>query len=137
MTAQVKDFIREARKSGRGYLEIATTLSLPVETVKSFCRRHNLLDRSLATQAPDSTCRHCGKKVDPGVVCHNRKFCSDKCRYSWWNAHREVRQSTAMSVRTCATCGVVFSTYKKEQKYCSRQCYFTRRFGKGIICNEQ
>ncbi|MFR5584198.1 MAG: hypothetical protein ACLTLQ_10630 [[Clostridium] scindens] len=38
-----------------------------------------------------------------------KKFCSDKCRNKWWNAHLDKVDRRAIREVTCAGCGKTFS----------------------------
>ena len=42
MNAEQKEWIAKLRDNGAGYTEIANALGLPVNTVKTFCRRNGL-----------------------------------------------------------------------------------------------
>lgn len=75
--------IQRLRQEGYGYVRIAQMLGLSENSVKSFCRRHPLPTDDSHKQTV-STCPQCGTKVDS-----RRRFCSDACRTTWWNAHRE------------------------------------------------
>ena len=44
MTAEVKNRIREMRGNGESYATMSATLGIPKGTIKSFCRRHGLMD---------------------------------------------------------------------------------------------
>ena len=46
MTDNVKKEIVQLRRSGVGYGRISRQLGIPLSTVKSYCRRNNLLGRA-------------------------------------------------------------------------------------------
>ena len=124
MTNGEKVQIVQMRKRGLGYTEIARSLGMSVNTVKSYCRRNGLKGASIAVS--ENVCRQCGSvlKLTPGRK--RRQFCSDACRLSWWHGHRELGRNARTVV--CASCGKAFVT-DRMQKYCSHACYIHARFG--------
>ena len=96
--------------------QIADETGLPLNTVKSYLRRH-----PVATQ---SVCLQCGKPVTQTPHRKEKKFCSDRCRLRWWNNHPERITHRAVQTKMCLCCGAEFVAYRNEkQKYCSRECY--------------
>ena len=127
MTEFEKHKINELRLNGYGYKKIAKELGLSVNTVKSYLARVKVEEP--AVEAKD-ICPNCGNKLIyiPG---HKKKrFCSDKCRMSWWNSHLDKVNRLANRIVVCAQCRQEFTAYgKRERKYCSRKCYVKARFG--------
>lgn len=126
MTSSQKALLRELRRSGESYGQIAEALNVSENTVKSFCRREGIL------AAPESAprCSHCGKRMAPTARGTRRRFCSDACRYAWNFAHRTLDETNAKSKR-CACCGKPFFSYpSSDRKYCSRACYLRDRYRK-------
>ena len=122
MTNQEKESILSLQQSGMGYKKIAATLGLPVNGVKSFCRRH--ADSATKT----GCCPQCGKPLKQLPHKKAKKFCSDKCRMAWWNSHPELVQRKAIYTLQCAHCGKTFEGYGNNQRiYCSRSCYAEAR----------
>ena len=115
---------------GYGYKRIAVLLGLPVNTVKSHCRRHPISaqrDKSMAV------CLNCKASIEQIPHRKRKKFCSDKCRSAWWNSNPSVNGGKESCI--CAMCGEVFESYKsKNRKYCSRKCYDKMR---GVLSCEQ
>ena len=114
MTNGEKARIVQMRKRGLGCAEIARSLGMSVNTVKSYCRRSGVKPLEKKTAQSGDVCRQCGSvlKHTPG---RKRKcFCSDACRLRWWNGHREQGRNARMIV--CASCGKVFVT-DRAQKY--------------------
>ena len=107
-------------RDGAGYKRIASQLGLPVNTVKSFCRK--------VAAGATHTCPNCGKPVPQKPHRKEKRFCSDRCRVEWWNHHREqIRHKSAIKV-ICKHCGKEFESYGKCQRvYCSRECYDAAR----------
>lgn len=122
MTKNEKESILALQQSGMGYKKIATTLGLPVNGVKTFCRRH-------ADPSPqEGVCPQCGKKLIQLPHKKAKKFCSDKCRMAWWNSHPELVKRKAIYTLTCAHCGKTFESYGNSHRiYCSRSCYAQAR----------
>ena len=60
---------------------IAAVLDLSVNTVKSHIRRHPERPNTLA-------CEYCGKPVLQNEGRKAKRFCSDKCRITYWNNKR-------------------------------------------------
>ena len=140
MTAIQKEHITEMRTRGDGYGKIATALDISEGTVKSFCRRNNIVPQSgnapkKATEAlPEghTYCKHCGKDIINQPKKKRRKFCTKECCVAWWTAHPDKLNRRANYDFACAFCGTSFIAYgNKGRKYCSHTCYVTNRFGKG------
>lgn len=80
MNRNVLDAISQRYLQGERPSAIAATLGISVNTVKSHLRRHPI-DPSLVY------CQNCGVVVPQTEGRKRKKFCSDKCRITWWN-HR-------------------------------------------------
>ena len=120
MTPSEKKRITEMRIDRKPYLTVAQEIGLPLNTVKTFCRRNRLLDKDVRTA---SLCRNCGTPITRGRT-RPRLFCSDACRMSWWHAHPEKIERRAVYTFTCQACGIGFEAYgNNHRKYCSRACY--------------
>lgn len=141
MTSAEKTSINEYRVQGFGYKKIAEALSLPLATIKSYCRRHPGADLSTTMNKssepmifpstnPSSdqqsaetervVCRQCGKPISRLPNHRQRQFCSNACRQQWWLGH-------SGSTRLCPVCGRSFMTARR-QTYCSHACYIKARF---------
>ena len=139
MTDQQKKQIMGMRLRGDSHAVIADALGLSRNTVKSFCLR-NLHPESLEERAAPTligTCAQCGTGF---VLCpghRQRRFCSDQCRITWWNAHRDLLNSKVLLENTCACCGKHFMGYARQQrKFCSHACYIAHRYKKEHECHE-
>ena len=129
MTQSEREKITYLRGEGFGYKAIASRLGLPLDTVKSFCRRNGLT--GIAQKKPAGICRYCGESLSMPRTGRKRKFCSDRCRNLWWKEHPQLVSRSAYYSYVCAHCGNEFVTYAhKEQKYCSHACYIAARFSK-------
>lgn len=122
MTAEEICRIGQLRLEGYGYKKIASLIRLPVNTVKTYCRRHPVSKEDVA--AENNLCKMCGKKLEQTPHKRKRIFCSDACRLAWWNSHREQINRKAVHSLTCAYCGQDFESYGNDhRKFCSRKCY--------------
>lgn len=133
MTNQQKEQIRTMRLQGVGYIKIGKALGISDNTVRSFCRRNGLGDKSKNAVA----CKQCGKLIKNIPKQKPKKFCSDACRNTWWNEHRDCVNRKANYEYICTCCGRNFTAYgNNHRKYCSHACYITDRFRKGHISDE-
>lgn len=132
MTGEQKQKVQDMRLQGAAYSQIADTLGLSVNTVKSYCRRNNLsaCDASNDTGNEDNkdSCKQCGKRLKQIPKSKPKTFCCDKCRFDWWNSHRDKLNRKSASHLICAHCGVAFDSYDKNRKYCGHACYIADRF---------
>lgn len=130
MTSEQKEIITQMRSEGQGFGRIAQVLGLSRDTIKSFCRRHDVV----AKIAPEKKgcCPQCGRPVECKEHTKPRRFCSSLCRQAWWNTHPECVGRKAVYQFICATCGSTFSAYgNSHRKYCSHDCYIKARFKVG------
>lgn len=113
--------IIELRKKGLSLKEIATMLNVPIGTVKSYCSRNQIIS---AKEMYGSVCLNCGKELINVPHHKNKKFCSDKCRLSWWGKNRDKLHIKNKIREICPICNKEFyrPTYKIK-KYCCRECY--------------
>ena len=108
------------RKQGKKASEIAKTLQISLNTVRSYMRRHPIEDNN-------HRCKNCDKPIYQPPGRKPKLFCSDKCRMAWWNSHRDAVNKKAYRTFTCEYCGKEFTSYATDtRKYCSRECYFKR-----------
>lgn len=126
MTNGEKVQIVQMRKRGLGCAEIARSLGLSVNTVKSYCQRSGVKPLEKKTAQSDDVCRQCGSVLKHTPGRKRKQFCSDACRLHWWHEHRELGRNARTVV--CASCGKAFVT-DRMQKYCSHACYIQARFG--------
>jgi endogenous inhibitor of DNA gyrase (YacG/DUF329 family) len=124
------------RQDGQSYFQIASSLDISENTVKSYCRRNNLgvaiSIRPLAIKEINLVCKQCRKPLNQGMRGNTKKFCSEECRRSWWKTHDSSLKRKAYYTLVCAECGRKFESYgNKSRKYCSHTCYIQARFEKG------
>lgn len=121
MKLYIQNQIRNLALKGYGYKRIASVLEISLNTVKSHLRRHPITSGC-------TVCLHCGKPVEQNPGRKEKKFCSDKCRMTWWNSHQDQVNKQAYYTLTCQYCGKEFASYgNKNRKYCCRECYAAAR----------
>ena len=129
MTTKQKNAINELRRKGLSYPQIAKELSIPFNTLKSWCYR-NKLNEDDCIKETTIKCKNCGQNVVDTSGTKPRLFCSNECKQRWWNEHRKVRQSQKMIAKKCPNCGTIFTSYVSENRiYCTMECY---QGGRGI-----
>ena len=127
MKGEQKQRLIALRRSGAGYGQIADALEIPINTVKSFCRRHGL-----SSAAKPSVCEQCGRTIEQNPGRKRKRFCSVLCRNKWWNTHLELVKRKAVYTFICPNCGKEFRVYgNSHRKFCSHACYIEYRFGGG------
>lgn len=76
--------IKELKEMGYGYKKIAKELSVTASAVRYAYTKINEEDSLV------SNCKHCGITMKSTKGKKRKVFCSDKCRWQWWNQkHRE------------------------------------------------
>lgn len=133
-----KGKIKELRLKGMGYKGIANLLGLTRDSVRGFCKRNGLEGDSCVVALNleekikrNILCLCCEKPIKQNNQGRTRRFCSNKCRYKWWNENQDKRnkKETAIYKYTCPYCEKEFDVYgNKKRKYCSHNCYIKDRF---------
>lgn len=115
---------------GMRYCEIAVQLGMSVNTLKSYCRRHDIHPKTKEELiAAANACPYCGQAIQAHSG-RKRRFCSDACRVAWWREHPDQLKPKTTVQRICACCGIPFNCYPtKERLFCSHPCYIQARFG--------
>jgi rRNA maturation endonuclease Nob1 len=138
MTGEQKQHIQDMRRQGLSYVKIADALGISANTVKSFCRRGRLNACNASNDTGNKDiCKHCGNKLKQTPKAKPKTFCSDKCRFDWWNTHRDKMARKGIYRLTCTHCGGDFGSYDKRRKYCGHACYISDRFGEGARRDER
>ena len=119
MTEFEKEKITQLRTQGYSYDDIAKKLNLKASSIRSYCSRNNILP---------SICPQCGAPVFQNPNRKRKRFCSTKCRITWWNKHPDLGTRHPHHTQVCPICGQSFDCFKtKPRVYCSRQCYSDAR----------
>ena len=82
MKLKIKNQINQMRVNGLTASVIAKELGMSVNTIRAHIRRHPEIDGACK-------CLFCGNWVIQPPGRKPKKFCSDKCRISYWNAQRQ------------------------------------------------
>jgi endogenous inhibitor of DNA gyrase (YacG/DUF329 family) len=144
MTLQQKEQIVDMRHNNVGYSKIAAALDISENTIKTYCRRNNLTGTAVPnaeSTGPVITaavnefsrvyCEQCGALIIQLPGRKRKRFCSDKCRLRWWNAHPEVIDRKSVRQIECEHCGAEFADYdSRNRKYCSHTCYIADKFSR-------
>lgn len=129
LTQHQKDSIIALRYQGQSYQLIANNLDLSINTVKSFCYRSNISSTRQNNTDIGKRCINCGVMLVQTPGAKQKTFCSDKCRYAWWNRHKS-KQPCQLS---CQFCGKGFISFgNRNRKFCGRECYLRSRYGGGL-----
>ena len=138
MTPAQKEKIYKLRLQGVGYKAIAKELSLSADAVKAYCKRQHLNGPSEVVQLNaeviqenNALCLNCKNPIRQKKYGRRKKFCSDACRYAWWNENQDQRSTNEAALYhfTCLHCGKQYSAYgNKRRKFCSHDCYIKDRF---------
>jgi hypothetical protein len=135
VTNAQKKLAGDLRAAGQSYKQIAATLGISINTIKSFCRRGNLArhDASKETESKRSkdTCKQCETCLPQHPGLKHRTFCSAECRVRWWSKNRSRSNGRASVLKRCAQCGSVFrSQASANRKFCGHACFVTARYRK-------
>ena len=135
MTQAEKEAILSLRQQQYSFSAIAETTGLPLGTIKSFLSRLSG-KKETPDPAPRITvshrrCRQCGAPLDQTGNGKARSFCNDRCRYLYWNDHRDLSKRASAQRQSCEVCGRLFYTY--HGRYCSRACYGLARSQKAGV----
>lgn len=132
MTTTQKQAVQEMRKQDMSYSAIASALGLSTNTIKSFCRRENIDTHRCSNDEKHDLCKNCSEPLKHLLGSKKKVFCSNKCRYTWWNRHRVYLGYKGTHRLTCFYCGNEFLSKNKKRKYCGRICYVHSQSGEGL-----
>ena len=118
MKLEEKTKIIELKNEGYGYKKIAKELNLPISSIQYFLK-NNPIDLELV-----GACKCCGKTIQSIKGKKRKQFCSDRCRWDWWNDHIKEVNKKAYYTLTCKYCGKEFTAYGNQKRvYCCHECY--------------
>jgi len=121
MTNSQKSQIIEFRKKGLGYKTIAAILEITKDSVSGFCRRTGMNGEVSERGKKNNICQSCGRVIPESIIDRKKRFCSNKCRMTWWNKHRKTKPAI------CECCGKTYNAYT-DTRFCSHECYVLYRF---------
>lgn len=111
MTINQKLKIDQMRENGQSLQAISEELSISLGTIKSYLSRKSSVLH----------CSYCRQTIHQQNHRKKKRFCSDRCRMSWWREHCESSDKTIEKI--CPICKKKFFSYpSKSQIYCSKQC---------------
>ena len=93
------EMIGKMRAENYTYFGIGKALGLSGNTVKSICRKYGFVpDENAQKKNINHTvayeeqprCKFCGEVMSNPWNRIGKEFCSDKCRYRWWNRERRI-----------------------------------------------
>lgn len=128
LTEDQKRAICTLREHGKTYDAIAESIGISPNTVRSFWRR-NCAIHSRPQEPQPGHCKNCGSSLGGRHSAGRKIFCSDKCRYDWWNEYRRNQPYNLI----CKQCGKTFISFGNQKKaFCGRDCYNLSRQQKGV-----
>lgn len=75
--------ILKMNEKGDGYKKIASELGISIGSVRN----------ALKEKEVENYCKYCGSKLSFIIGKKKKIFCSDKCRYSYWNEQKAVKKN--------------------------------------------
>jgi endogenous inhibitor of DNA gyrase (YacG/DUF329 family) len=109
------------RGKGATYATIAAEIGVSENTVKSHCLRQGIASTY-------EVCPECGNRIEQPEKRKAKRFCTEKCRVSWWTKNPEARNYKAVYNYECPQCKEPFTAYgNAKRKYCSRKCAVAAR----------
>ncbi len=79
--------INELRELGYGYKKIANELNVSISVVRYACSKQPGDDELTGY------CEHCGAEMKFVKGKKKKRFCSDRCRWEWWNEYRRKKET--------------------------------------------
>ena len=123
MTENQKRQIDACRENGLTISAIANVTGLSVSAVKSYCSRRNNSDKPF-----EAYCKYCGAVVTQPKSRREKHFCNQSCYFRWRYSQGDLKRT--VYEKKCAYRGKAFTAEsKKEQKHCSRDCFYKSRGG--------
>ncbi|MFQ9186978.1 MAG: RNA polymerase subunit sigma-70 [Agathobacter rectalis] len=111
MTDKEKSTIAEYRQAGYSYTQISKMMDLSINSIKTYCKRHDLGGKVAYTVTVINTgskYENCGKDIIQNSGRKTKRFCCDKCRNKWRNEHMDQVKRKANYVYTCMNCKKYF-----------------------------
>ncbi len=109
------------REKGFGYKRIAKELDMTVSAVRYAISKSE--DDFLS-----STCKECGVEIKSLKGKRRKVYCSNSCRWKWWNKQTRDINKKAYYNFICKNCGKEFKAYGTNRRlFCDRKCYNASR----------
>lgn len=135
-----RERVHGLRMEGMGCGEISEITGIPEDQVREYLRKLGLPEEGAAIRIQPlpgqgesaALCPVCGARLQQPYKGRHRRFCSDACRYVFWNQkHRDEPKDGRAAV--CMTCGREFQAVNEkvhQRRYCCWPCYFRARYGR-------
>lgn len=124
MTCEDKRQIDKLSSQGYGCTAISNMLGISINTVKSYFRRNKSKEEKIKIRnAAKGGCEFCGKILVHTEGKKKKRFCCDKCRFTWWNRNRDKIHHKILFEISCCYCGASIKSADKNRKFCSQNCY--------------
>lgn len=116
MTDEIKNKIIALRKEGYGYKKIAKETGETIGVVRHLC---------VALEHKETTeCLQCGLPIKSPNGRKQKRFCSDRCRWNYWNKRKKLENRKTFHEVVCKQCGKTFMAYGNARRsFCSQECY--------------
>ena len=93
MDKNTKESIKSLRLQNYSYSCIGRKLGIPPNTIKSYCRRHNIapinpIRKTKTEKTILKVCKYCGKEIIYNGG-QKKTFCSTACKNAYWNNYRK------------------------------------------------
>ena len=75
----IRTKVIELKKAGYGFVKIANTLSISVKEIRAICKE---IDE---VELLNGKCKNCNSKITSLKGKKIKQFCSDRCRWDYWN----------------------------------------------------
>lgn len=122
---ELRHKVYQLKKNGYGYKKIANELSITVSAARYLCQKTT--DEVLL----ESECENCNLRIKSLKGKKKKRFCSDKCRWQWWNKNSGSQNRTAFYSFICKQCDKEFTVYgNKNRSYCCHDCYIKSKTNK-------
>ena len=122
MTEKQRQQIFACRENGMTITETAKITGVSVSAIKSYLSRKTDADPDVLR------CKYCGAALTHTEGHKEKHFCNQSCYFRWRYAQGDLKRT--VYEKKCAYCGKAFTAEsKKEQKYCSRECFYKARKG--------
>ena len=126
MIGNEKTRIVELRQLGYGYKRIAKELSISISAVRYASSKSSDVDLLIGN------CENCGLTIKSILGKKKKRFCSDQCRWLWWNKHQKEVTKKAYYTHQCKCCNKESTAYGNNKRvFCSHECYIKFKAQKG------
>jgi len=113
--------IMELREKGYGYKRIAKELDMTVSAVRYAISKSE-------DQLLSDSCKECGVAIKSLKGKRKKVYCSNGCRWKWWNKQTRDINKKAYYNFICKNCGKEFEAYGTNRRlFCDRECYNSNR----------